>query len=160
MSETIITHAKNLIEKLNIFKVFQVVWLIEFYFLAIFSGKQTLETILNISINEPEFVSKYRAIIFGWLTEYNAFIFYLAVILLIVGLSGGCVAKLPVLKNNKFICTYVDFGWYSGWWLIFIGFTYCVYNWWEGLFLFIPLIVYIVCKLLKKLLEKIGFVFD
>ena len=156
MNDVIVSCFKNTVEKLNLYKILQIVWLVEFYFLAIFSGKQAFEKVLGISINEPALISKYSTKIFNWLTEYNAFIFYLAIILLIVGLSGGSAAKMPFLKGYKLIHLYVDIGWYSGGWLILISITYWAYIKLNAWFVFIPIIIDLVCKLFKKLLYKIG----
>lgn len=160
MNDAIVSYLKSAVQKLNLYKVLQVLWLIEFYFLAIFSGKHAFEKIFKISINEPQLISKYSIEVFNWLSEYNSYIFFLAMILLVVGMSGGCVAKLPVLRDYKLIHLYADIGWYSGGWLILIFLTYWAYTQLDAWFVFIPMIVYIACKGLKKvsdgLFRKIG----
>lgn len=160
MNDAIVSCMKTVVQKLNLYKVLQVLWLIEFYFLAVFSGKQAFEKVFKVSMNEPQLISKYSIKMFDWLSEYNSYIFCLALILLVVGLSGGCVAKLPVLRDYKLIHLYADIGWYSGGWLILISLTYWAYTQLDAWFVFAPMIVYIVCKVLKKvfdsLLGKIG----
>ncbi len=154
MNDVIASCLKNIVKKLNLYKILQIFWLIEFYFLAIFSGKKAFENIFDTPINEPQVISKYSTKIFDLLSEYNSYIFYLAIILLLVGLSGNCVAKLPFLKGYKLIHLYMDIGWYSGGWLVLISFTYWAYTELNSWFLFAPLIVYLLGKLLKSLLDK------
>lgn len=164
MNGAIISCFKNIIEKFNLYIIIQIFWLMEFYLLAIFSGKQAFEKLFDMSINKPLLISKYSAKIFSWMAEYNSYIFYLAIILLIVGFSGKIVAMLPILRNYNLINLHVDIGCYFGGWLICISATYYAYTKLNSWFVVAPIIIYIVCNLLKKplngIFKKIGLSFE
>lgn len=153
MNEVVKDYVKGVIEKLNLFILLQVVWLVEFYVLAAFAAKTCLENVLQISIDIPVAITKYSDKIFEWMAEYNQFLLFLAIIMFLVGLSGMCFTGVEILKKYKLIYQYSDFGVYAGAWMFFIFMTYRLYIKFNGWFLILPLIALIICALSKKIKE-------
>lgn len=150
MSETIENFAKSVIEKTNLFILLQIVWLVEFYVLAIFAGKTWLEDLFRANINPPAVITKYSNMILEWMMEYNQYIFILAIIMLFAGLSGSCFMHIGELRKYKLIYTYSDFGLYAGIWMLLIHFTYKIYEVLNAWFLIVPFLVLLICEAIKK----------
>lgn len=155
MNEVVKGYAKGVIEKLNLFVLLQVIWLVEFYMLAAFSAKTFLENVFKINIDLPVVLSKYSDMIFKWMAEYNQFLFVLAIIMFITGLSGSCFMNISVLKKYKMIYQYSDFGIYAGAWMFFIFMTYRLYIDLNGWFLVVPLVALIICAVIKEIKEAL-----
>lgn len=150
MSETIKDFAKSVIEKTNLFILLQIVWLVEFYVLAIFAGKIFLEDLFRANINSPAVITKYSNMILEWMTEYNQYIAILAIIMLFAGLSGSCFMHIGELRKYKLIYTYSDFGLYAGIWMLLIHFTYKIYEVLNAWFLIVPFLALLIFEAIKK----------
>lgn len=150
MSETIKDFAKSVIEKTNLFILLQIVWLVEFYVLAIFAGKILLEDLFRANINSPAVITKYSNMILEWMTEYNQYIAILAIIMLFAGLSGSCFMHIGELRKYKLIYTYSDFGLYAGIWMLLIHFTYKIYEVLNAWFLIVPFLALLIFEAIKK----------
>lgn len=149
MSETIKDFTKSVIEKTNLFILLQIVWLVEFYVLAILAGKTCLEDVFHANVNPPAVITKYSDMILEWMMKYNQYIFLLAIIMFFVGLSGSCFMHIEVLRKYRLIYTYSDFGLYAGIWILLIYFTYKIYEVLNAWFLCAPFIALLICELIK-----------
>lgn len=109
MSDLLKDCTKSVLEKMNLFVLLQIVWIIEFYILAIFSAEDLLCSIAGEKIKKPPIVVGYSQKIMDWMDTYKEFIFIIAVILIVVGILGIFWKHMPVLKNYKTIYMYSDF---------------------------------------------------
>lgn len=150
MSETIKDFTKSVIEKTNLFILLQIVWLVEFYVLAIFAGKTCMEEIFQVNVNPPEVIMRYSDKLIEWMAEYNRYIFILAIIMLFAGLSGSCFMHIGELRKYNLIYTYSDFGLYAGIWMLLIQFTYKIYEVLNAWFLIVPFLALLICESIKK----------
>lgn len=163
MSEIVKDFAKSVMEKINLFILLQIIWLTEFYVLAIFAGKIFLQETFNANINTPLMITKYSNKILVYMMEYNGYVFTLAITIFFAGLSGSCFMYIGVLRKYKFIYTYSDCGVYAGMWMLLIYFTYKVYEVLSIWFLFTHFIALFICSIIKKTrewLETKGITFD
>lgn len=162
MSDFLKKCTKNVLEKMNLFVVLQIVWIIEFHILAIFSAKDLLYSVTEEKIKVPPVIDEYSQMITNWLDTYKEFIFFMGIILIVVGISGTFFKHIPVLNKYKIIYTYSDFGLYAGCWILLIYYTYSIYMSMGKIFLAAPIIAYLLCLLIKKIkewLEKQGITF-
>lgn len=153
---------KSVLEKKNLFVILQIVWIIEFYILAIFSAKDLLCFVTKEKIKEPQVIETYSRMIVNWLDTYNEYILIMGIILFFVGLSGAFFKLIPILNKYTIIYTYSDFGLYAGWWLLVIYGTYVVFMSMGKAFLIAPVIAYVLYLLIKKMnewLESKGITF-
>lgn len=163
MSELLKDCAKNVLEKMNLFVILQIMWIIEFYILAIFSAEELLSCMIREKIEKPLIILEYSQKIVNWLDTYSSFIFVIGIILIFAGISGSFLKNMPVLKKYKTIYMYMDFGLYAGVWLLLIFYTYNIYMWMRKAFLMAPIIAYILYELVKKVnewLETKGITFS
>lgn len=152
------TCANSLIEKLNLFKFLQIVWLIEFHLLAIFSGIEAIEHIFKISIKMPSIITEYGTKILDWMTEYKCYTLSMSIVAFIVGFAGWCFTRILFLSKYDLVRAYSDFGLYAGRWLLLIFLTYKLYTSLGALFLitpFLALIIYKIALLLKAKMREI-----
>lgn len=154
MSDSIKQSVKSIIEKFNLFVFLQILWIVEYHFLALLSIRRVLEYILNVKIKEPSLIAEFCGKITNWMSEYNIYTLYLSIMFLIVGLSGWCFIHTFLRKYN-IIIMYSDFGIYAGSWLLLIFSTYKIYILFDGWFLLAPLVLLIVNKIIDYLKEKI-----
>lgn len=112
------TCTNSIIEKFNLFKFFQIVWLIEFHLLAIFSGIEAIEHMFKISIKMPSIITEYGAKILDWMTEYESYALSMSIVAFIVGFAGWCFTRILFLSKYDLVRTYSDFGLYAGRWLL------------------------------------------
>lgn len=105
---------KSVLEKMNLFMVLQIVWIIEFHVLAIFSAKDLIYCVTEEKIKIPPIIEEYSQMIVNWVDIYKEFIFFMGIILIVVGISGTFLKHIPVLNKYKIIYTYSDFGLYTG----------------------------------------------
>lgn len=146
---------KTIIEKLNLYVLLQIVWLVEFYVLALFAGKTCLENVFKISFDLPDTIAKYIDKMLVFMTEYNQYIFLFAIMMLLAGLSGWCFTGIGVLKKYKLIYRYSDFGLYAGAWMLFIYYTYRIYINLNAWFLMVPFVALFICAVAKEIREKL-----
>ena len=162
MSEILNGWTKSVLEKMNLFVFLQIVWVVEFHILAIFSAKELLNSVAKVKIEEPPIIKKYSQIVANCMDEYNEYIYIMGIILIIVGISGVFFKLIPVLNKYKIVNAYSDFGFYAGCWLLLIFFTYDIYISMGKAFLVAPVIAYILYLLVKKInvwLESNGITF-
>ena len=89
-------------------------------------------------------------------------LFFIGIILIVVGISGTFLKHISVLGRYKIIYAYSDFGLYAGCWFLLIFYTYRIYVCMGKNFLLAPVIAYILYKLIKKIkewLESQGITF-
>lgn len=153
MSDLLKDCTASVLEKMNLFVILQIVWIIEFHVLAIFSAEDLLCSMTGEEIKKPPIFAEYSQRIANWMDTYKEFILVMGIILIVVGISGTFLKHMPVLKNYKTIYTYSDFGLYAGCWLLLIFYTYEIYMCVGKAFLAAPIIAYILYELVKKLKE-------
>lgn len=162
MSDFLKNYTKSVLEKMNLFVVLQMVWIIEFHILAIFSAKDLINSMTKEKIKVPPVIDEYSQMITNWLDTYKEFIFFTGIILIVVGISGTFFKHIPVLNKYKIIYIYCDFGFYAGCWILLIYFTYSIYINMGEFFLATPIIAYLLYMLKEKIkewLEKQGITF-
>ena len=155
MSDLLKDCTKSLLEKMNLFVVLQIAWIVEFHILAIFSAKDWFHGMPVENMKEPAIIVEYGQKLGNWMNTYKDFIFFTGLILVIVGISGAFFKLIPVLNKYKIIYTYSDFGFYAGCWFLLMHFTYSIYLCMGRWFLFAPPIAYIVYLLIRKANEKL-----
>lgn len=163
MSDFLKDCTKSVLEKMNLFVVLQITWIIEFHVLAIFSAKDWFYGMTGEKVKEPAIIGEYSQKIANWVDTYNDFIFFTGIILIIVGISGAFFKLIPVLNRYKIIYTYSDFGFYAGCWFLLMSYTYSIYLCMGRCFLLAPIIAYIVYLIIRKInewLESKGITFS
>lgn len=162
MSDFLKDCTKSVLEKMNLFVILQIVWIIEFHILAIFSAKDLFYSMTEEKIKEPPIIGGYSQMIANWMDAYKEFIFFMGIILIVVGISGTFLKHISVLSRYKIIYAYSDFGLYAGCWFLLIFYTYSIYMSMGKAFLAAPIIAYILYLLIKKIkewLESKGITF-
>lgn len=163
MSDFLKDCTKSVLEKMNLFVVLQITWIIEFHILAIFSVKHWFYGMTEEQVKVPAIIGEYSQKIANWMNTYNDFVFFMGIILIIVGISGTFLKLIPVLNRYKIICTYSDFGFYAGGWFLLMSYTYSIYLCMGRWFLLAPIIAYILYSRIRKLnewLESKGITFS
>ena len=153
MSDFLKDFAKSALTKMNLFVVLQIVWIIEFHILAIFSAKDFIYSMTGDKVKEPPLIAEYSKVISNWMDAYNEFILFVGIILIVVGISGAFFKLIPVLNSYKIIYIYSDFGVYAGCWFILMFCTYDIYVRMGKAFLAAPIVVYIFYCFIKKIKE-------
>ena len=155
MYEAVKKYAEAIIEKLNLFKLLQIAWLIEFHLLAICAALKIVNHKPDSIINAPPIIAEYMAKILAWFTEYGDYALPAAILALLVGCSGWVFTQIPFFSNYNLIQLYADFGLYAGSWLLIIYFTYKIFTWLGAWFLATPLLIWTIHASIHLLLEKI-----
>lgn len=153
---------KSVLEKMNLFVILQIGWIIEFHILAIFSAKDLFYNMVEEKIKEPSIIGEYSQMIANWMDEYKEFIFFMGMILIVVGISGTFLKHIYILSRYKVIYVYSDFGLCAGCWFLLMFYTYRIYMCIGKAFLTAPIIAYILYELIKKMkewLESQGITF-
>lgn len=145
--------AKSMLEKKNLFVLLQIMWLIEFHFLAILSAKNLICWTFNIQIYEPSIIQKYSQEIVNWIDTYKEYIEIMGIVLLLVGFSGSFLKFIPLFNTYTIINLYSDFGLYAGCWFLLMFFTYKIYMSLGRAFLIAPIIAYLLFLVLKQVKE-------
>ena len=162
MSDFLKDYTKSVLEKINLFVILQMVWIIEFHILAIFSAKDLFYGMTEEKIKEPPIIGEHSQRIANWMDTYQEFIFFIGIILIVVGISGTFLKHISILGRYKIIYAYSDFGLYAGCWFLLIFYTYRIYVCMGKAFLLAPFIAYILYELIKKIkewLESQGITF-
>ena len=153
MSDFLKDCTQSVLKKMNLFVILQIVWIIEFHTLAIFSAKDLFYSMAEEKIKEPPIFEEYSQMIANWMDAYKEFIFFMGIILIFVGISGTFFKYISVLSRYKLIYAYSDFGLYAGHWFLLIFYTYRIYVCMGKAFLAAPIIVYILYELIMKIKE-------
>lgn len=130
--------------------------------ISFFSAKDLIYSVTKEKIKVPPIIDIYSQMIMNWIDTYKEFIFFMGIIMIIVGISGTMFKRIPVLNKYKIIYTYSDFGLYAGCWILLIFYTYSIYMGMGKFFLTAPIIAYLLYLLIKKIkewLEKQGIEF-
>lgn len=130
--------------------------------ISFFSAKDLIYSVTKEKIKVPPIIDIYSQMIMNWIDTYKEFIFFMGIIMIIVGISGTMFKRIPVLNKYKMIYTYSDFGLYAGCWILLIFYTYSIYMGMGKFFLTAPIIAYLLYLLIKKIkewLEKQGIEF-
>ena len=88
MSNFLKNCTESLLEKMNLFVVLQIVWIIEFHILAISSAKALIYIVTDEKTKVPPVIYEYSQIIMNWIDTYKEFMFFMGIILIVVGISG------------------------------------------------------------------------
>ena len=144
---------KSLLEKMNLFVILQIVWIIEFHILAIFSAENLFYDMTEEPIKEQPVIGEYSQRIANWMDTYKEFVFFMGIILIVVGISGTFLKHISFLRRYKIIYAYSDFGLYAGCWFLLMFYTYRIYMSMGKGFLAAPIIAYILYELIKKIKE-------
>lgn len=155
--------SKSVLEKMNLFVIFQIVWIIEFHILGIFSVEDLVCSMVGEEIKKPQIIAEYSQKIANWMDTYKGFILAMGIVLILVGISGTLFKHMPILENYNTVNIYSDFGLYAGLWLLLIFYTYDIYMCMGKTFLIAPVIVYILFEFIKKIkewLETKGITFS
>ena len=80
MSDLLKDCTKSVLEKMNLFVVLQIVWIIEFYILAIFSAKDLICSVTEEKSKELSIIEEYGQMIEKWMIAYNEYILIMGII--------------------------------------------------------------------------------
>lgn len=144
---------KTVLEKMNLFVVLQIIWMIEFHILSIFSIKDFFNSVIKEEIKEPPIIKEYNQVIADWLDTYNEYVLFMGIIFIIVGILGSCLKQITVLNRYKIVYTYLDFGLYAGGWFVLIFGTYRTYAHMGKLFGLAPIIAVVLCFFIKNIIK-------
>jgi len=154
---------KSVLEKMNVFVILQIVWIIEFHILGIFSVEDLVCSMVGEEIKKPQIIVEYSQKVANWMDTYKGFILAMGIVLILVGISGTLFKYMPILENYYTIYLYSDFGLYAGLWILLIFYTYHIYICMGKAFLIAPIIVHILFVIIKKVkewLETKGITFS
>lgn len=146
LHEKIIEH----VFKKNIFILLQIIWIIEFYILGILAIESVRKKVFDIKYTKYEIIEKVCYSVVDKINQYQEYILYLAVVILIVGCFGIFFNFIPILSGHRVIIAYCDAGISIGSWLLLIYITYKIYSIWKLLVLLAPLIVYGITYIIKE----------
>lgn len=146
LHEKIIEH----VFKKNIFILLQIIWIIEFYILGILAIESVRKKVFDIKYTKYEIIEKVCYSVVDKINQYQEYILYLAVVILIVGCFGIFFNFIPILSDHRVIIAYCDAGISIGGWLLLIYITYKIYSIWKLLVLLAPLIVYGITYIIKE----------
>jgi len=121
-------YLKDILNKLDIYAIFQIFWLLEVYYLMANSMVNIIAIMQkdnSIISSIPETVVIYNNLILKYFEEWSRFISYLALILFISGFILSFVRIIPIISNYNLVRMNCEWGIYSGLWLILI---YCTYE--------------------------------
>ena len=122
---------KTILNKLDIYKTFQIFWLIEVYYLMANSMINIIEFVRNgdfITSSMPKIVIEYNTLILKYFKEWSIFLAYIAVVLFISGIILKYLKVIPIISKYKIIIENCDWGIYSGLWLTLIYCTYEIFS--------------------------------
>ena len=136
--------------KKNIFILLQIIWIIEFYILGFLAIDSAIKKIFDIENMRYEIIENICYSVVDKINQYEEYIVYLAVVILIVGLMGIFVNFIPILSDHRVIIMDCDAGISIGVWLLLIYITYKIYSIWKLLVLLAPLIVYGITYIIKE----------
>lgn len=158
-----ISAIKEIIKKMNLYIIFQAIWLFEFYVLAAFAGTSLFEKICKNKVQIPDIITEYGKLFLDFMKNYNSYVGMCGIILLTIGISGTFFKEIPFLGRYKLIQSYCDFGLYASGWCLIIFFTYKLYKLLDIFFLPAPFLLWLLFLLLKKVklfLEEHGITFE
>lgn len=144
---------EKMLSKSNTCKILQIFWIIELYFLManslndIISKSSNSKSLLNYF---PIQVDKYNNIILNYMNEWNLFILFLALILLLSSIFIMWVKFIPKISDYDIIKIYSAYGVYAFIWLILIFVTYRIFYFNKTIFIFIIPFVAVLLNLNKR----------
>lgn len=144
---------QKMLSKSNTCKILQIFWIIELYFLManslndIISKSSNSKSLLNYF---PIQVNKYNNIILNYMNEWNLFILFLALILLLSSIFIIWVKFIPKISDYDIIKIYSAYGVYAFIWLILIFVTYRIFYFNKTIFIFIIPFVAVLLNLNKR----------
>lgn len=146
------------IKNINLFTVFQVIWVIEVYYLMINSLLNLMRflqtsTLYNILNEIPDKALEYNNLIIQYFDEWSFFAILLGIACFISGGIIGGIKYLPKIGDYTIIKVYADYGLYSGGWLLLIGSTYLLYNLNSKIFFLSFILMMIVVITLSKVIK-------
>lgn len=156
MEEKVAISVKSIIEKLNLFTLLQVIWLIEIYYLGINVSINILGGLKVFDFKIPAQVIYYNEKILGYLDNYKSLVSVLVVAFFMCGVAGVFVRRIEILSKNKLINIYADFGVYCGIWLAIIWATYSAYEVTGYYFLTLPAIIWGIFEIKEKAIEWLN----
>jgi hypothetical protein len=135
----------NIISKLNLYVIPQFLWLMILYYLMInVFYNYYLFILKELNIHNkgylPNEVIELNTKIMYEIKIWLPFILFLGIALLLSGLLIALIKYLPIIKNYEF-SYHGDFGLFVGGWLILICLTIKLYQWFDGYFIIIFLII-------------------
>lgn len=143
---------EKMLSKSNVCKILQIFWIIELYFLM----ANSLNDIILKSSNSksllnyfPIQVNKYNNIILNYMNEWNLFILFLALILLLSSIFIIWIKFIPKISDYNIIKIYSAYGVYAFIWLILIFVTYRIFYFNKTIFIFIIPFVAVLLNLNK-----------
>lgn len=150
---------KNTIKGLNIFTVFQVIWLIEIYYLGLNSllNNETIKQAFQIT-KLPVLAEQYNNVILGYFNEWNNFVLILSAGVFICGFVFSVIKTIPWLSDYNIIYMYCSQGGYIGGWLFLIYLSYIAYLKLGILYLLIPIIIAIITAMINKIRDKLEVI--
>lgn len=144
---------EKMLSKSNTCKILQIFWIIELYFLManslndIISKSSNSKSLLNYF---PIQVNKYNNIILNYMNEWNLFILFLALILLLSSIFIIWVKFIPKISDYNIIKIYSAYGVYAFIWLILIFVTYRIFYFNKTIFILIIPFVAVLLNLNKR----------
>lgn len=124
-------YLKDILNKPDIYAIFQIFWLLEVYYLMVNSIVNIIAIIQkdnSIVSSIPKTVEIYNNLILKYFEEWSSFISYLALILFLSGFILSFVKIIPIISNYNLIRVNCEWGIYSGLWLILIYYTYEIFS--------------------------------
>lgn len=148
--------SEEILKKLNLYTILQVIWLIEMYYLGINSIYGILvksNTAYQFKI--PSLILKYNELVLKYFNEFSDFILFLSVALLICGFSIIFIRFIPKLSDYNLLYQYSGYGFTAGIWLLLIYATYKLYASISIFFLVTPILVLGITELFKRIDKKL-----
>lgn len=101
----------SVVKKLNPFIVLQVLWIIEIYYLGLnaIMNSQILKEIIP-GFKLPSLVQQYNCLILNWFNEWEEFVLFLAIGMLICGFMFAIIRGIPSMSQYKIINSYCVYG--------------------------------------------------
>lgn len=151
------------IKKLNLHTIFQVIWMLELYYLGANSiyefatNNIEIKKLLNNHIIAlPKEIEMYNNIIKDYFASWSGFVIFFAIAMIFCGLCFGFIRIIPRLSDYMLIYRYSVYGIEAGGWLICIYVTYLAYLKFSVFFILIPMFVSIGIMAIEKLKEYLG----
>jgi hypothetical protein len=160
MSDIITDIVKSIFEKLNIYKILYVFWLIEIYYFMANSIDYCIVKFMSwFGINGifclPQEAINYNQIILDKIKIWAIVIFYLGIILFISGIIISLLKVIPVIGESDIFISYSDYGLFIGLELILVYGTYWIFQFSNLVFIFLIPVTVIIIKLFKKVYNSI-----
>lgn len=147
----------SLLKKLKIFQLLQFAWIIELYFFAYMSIIGFLKKNSIVYLCPPKLEYCLETLL-SYFEKYNSYILLVSIILFFCGMCMMFFKDIIWIKEYESVNIYCDMGVEVGIWFFLIYITYKIYILLDVLFLFTPLLVWLIYKLVKYLIEEVKMV--